>query len=288
MQLRAGFLAHRGWIRTAVVISALALVAYLVHSPPGGREGSTWVGYGLGAVSGLLVLWLSWLGVMKRRFASTPDPRRDTVSAHVYLGLSLIVLATLHTGFEFEWSIHTLTYVLLMLVIASGLFGVSTYAVLPEAMSDNLGSMIIEKKRFDISNREQLEIDIDEVDRRLERALQFLPDAFRDPVKLSLDKTRLGGGLFRILSGSSRHCATARALREVREMVAEREFRSAERQRIADLIRDLARKEQLAACLRRDGRYRALLSIWLWVHVPLTLALIVTLFAHVGLVFFYW
>ena len=51
---------------------------------------------------------------------------------------------------------------------------------------------------------------------------------------------------------------------------------------------DLARKRELAAGLRRDGRYRALLQIWLWVHVPLTSALLVTMIAHVVLVFFYW
>ena len=45
-------------------------------------------------------------------------------SAHVYLGLSLIVIATLHTGFQFGWNVHTLAYALMMLVIVSGIYGI--------------------------------------------------------------------------------------------------------------------------------------------------------------------
>jgi hypothetical protein len=35
-------------------------------------------------------------------------------------------------------------------------------------------------------------------------------------------------------------------------------------------------------------RIRALLEIWLFVHIPLTIALVAALVAHVVSVFFYW
>lgn len=288
MNLQRGFLESRAWLWTMVILSALALAAFVAYRPIGGRDGSTLVGYGLGGLGALIVLYLSVLGIRKRRFASSKGRRRDVVSAHVYLGLSLIFIATFHTGFEFEWSVHTLGYVLLMLVILSGIFGITVYASLPDTISRNLSEAIVEKKRFDASNLEQLEMDIEDVDKRLERSLQFLPDAFREPIRSSLEKTRLGGGLFTILGGSSRRCATAKALNEVRDLVDRGHFSDEERRRIVEVVRDLARKREVAACLRRDGRYRALLSIWLWIHIPMTAALIATLIIHVIVVFFYW
>lgn len=288
MELRRGFLDSRLWPTVAAFISAAAIAAYVARDPIGGRDGSTAVGYALGGLSALLVLYLAMLGLRKRRFRSSRGNRRDVVSAHVYLGIALVVTATLHSGFEFAWSIHTLGYALLLAVAASGVFGVWMYATLPDVISRNLSGLIVEKKRFDASDLEQLEQDIEEIDRRLERAMQHLPDVFRPPVKHSLENTRLGGGAFRILSGSSRRCATARALAQVRALVDHGRFSDEERRRLMELMRDLARKRELAAGLRRDGRHRALLQIWLWVHVPLTSALLVTLLAHVVLVFFYW
>ena len=288
MNIQTSFLANRFWFWTGVLLSLIALGAYIGYAPPSGRDGSTIVGYGLGGFSALIVLYLSWLGVRKRRFASSKGRRRDVVSAHVFLGLTLIVTATLHSGFEFEWSIHTLTYVLLLIVIGSGIWGITAYAGLPDKMSRNLSEMIVEKKRFDMSEAEQLDLDMEELSTRLERSLQFLPDDFRPPIQRSLDKTKIGGGLFAILSGSSRGCATARAAVEVRSLIDKGDFDADVRRRLTEVMGDLARKREVAACLRRDARYRALLKIWLWLHIPLTSALLVALIAHVTLVFFYW
>jgi hypothetical protein len=288
MYLQTGFLASRTWLWISILLSVVSIAAFVWHSPPEGRDGSTLVGYGLGGLSALIVIYLSILGIRKRRFASSTGRRRHVVSAHVFLGLALIFTATLHTGFEFEWSVHTLTYVLLMIVILSGIWGISVYTDLPDKMGRNISEMVVEKKRHDMSDLEQLEEDIEDLDRKLERSLQFLPDMFRPPVQLSLERTKIGGGLFSIISGSSRNCATAKAFKEVSALVDHRDWNEDERQRISELVADMARKRELAACLRRDGRYRAMLSLWLWFHVPLTVALLVTMVIHVTLVFFYW
>ncbi|MBY8976274.1 hypothetical protein KHP62_10675 [Rhodobacteraceae bacterium NNCM2] len=288
MRIHQGFLANRTWPVVSVLLCLIAVTAFLFYAPEGRRDGSTVVGYTLGVVSALIVVWLAWLGVMKRRFASSAVRRRNKVSAHIWLGLSLLMLAGLHSGFQFDYSYHTLTYILLVIVVLSGVFGIYFYAKTPRRMNSNVSAAIVDKRHPDLSDTEQLEMDIADIDARIERALQYLPDAFRDPIRLSLERTRIGGGFFAIMSGSSRGCATARALRQVKALAAKLPEGDENAARVAELVADLTRKAEVASCLRRDIRYRALLTLWLWIHIPVTVALIVTLIGHIVLVFFYW
>ena len=50
----------------------------------------------------------------------------------------------------------------------------------------------------------------------------------------------------------------------------------------------LTRKEGILNRVRRHLRIKALLEVWLYVHVPVTFALIAALSAHIVSVFFYW
>ena len=50
----------------------------------------------------------------------------------------------------------------------------------------------------------------------------------------------------------------------------------------------LSRKVEFLAKARRDVRYKALMDIWLYIHVPLTIALLAALVTHIVSVFFYW
>jgi hypothetical protein len=50
----------------------------------------------------------------------------------------------------------------------------------------------------------------------------------------------------------------------------------------------LERKCAALTQIRHHLRIRALLEIWLYVHVPLTFALLAALAAHILSVFFYW
>lgn len=132
------FLRHRNYfyLKFAVVASAAAVAIYLLSGLPR-HNGGTWLGYGLGTISALIIVWLTALGLRKRAITPGRWSLKGWTSAHVYLGLALVVLATLHTGFQFGWNVHTLAYGLMLLVIVSGLFGIYFYATIPEKMSDN-------------------------------------------------------------------------------------------------------------------------------------------------------
>ena len=271
-----GFLRHANfrWLKIGTALCVVAIAAYFlidVHPRP---RGGSWYGYLLGTIGAGLIVWLTLLGVRKRAITSGRWSLKAWTSAHVYLGLSLIVIATLHTGFAFGWNVHTLAYALMMLVILSGLFGIITYGNLPRQLSENRG---------EITQRQILET-IRSLDAQLHDAAQPLDRQESDIVRESLEKTDIGGNIVERLSGVHYTCGTARAIQRL-EQIRRTKPGDPALDQIAAL---LERKQESLALARRHVRIRATLEIWLYVHVPATFALLAALTAHIISVFFYW
>ena len=98
--------------------------------------------------------------------------------------------------------------------------------------------------------------------------------------------TRIGGGLFRQLSGRDPSCASMAALGRIQELAAGTAGDEAARCR--QLAAMLSRKCELLRRARRDVQLQALMQVWLYLHVPLSFALLAALIAHVVAVFYYW
>lgn len=274
-----GFLRHRGfkWLKVAIVLCLTATAAYFLVDVKPRPGGGTWYGYTLGTISALLIVWLTLIGIRKRAITSGKWSLKAWVSAHVYLGLSLLVLATLHTGFQFGWNVHTLAYGLMLLVIVSGIFGVTVYATLPEKLSENRG---------ETTQRQMLEA-IKALDQQLNTAAQPLDRRQADIVRLSLEHTDIAGGFWARLTGLHPNCGTARAIRQwARERSQARP--GADAQALEQIAALLDQKAKVLAQLRRHIRIRSVLEVWLKVHVPATFALLAALTAHIVSVFFYW
>ncbi|WP_285711676.1 hypothetical protein [Erythrobacter oryzae] len=264
------FLKHKRfrWLWIALLLSGAAIAGYLMIDQEPRPNGGTWYGYTLGTIGFGLILWLSLLGVRKRRINPGAWSLKAWTSAHVYLGLALIVIGTLHTGFQIGWNVHTLAYVLMLLVIATGIYGVIVYATLPSSLSANRKEM----------TRAQMLDALTALDRQLESAAQPLARAEADLVIAALGQDVFYGGALARLTGSYPGCKTAQALRGMGTA-------SEDETRVTALLEK--RREQLAQ-IRGALRIRALLEIWLFVHIPLTVALIAALTAHVISVFYYW
>lgn len=264
------FLRHKGfrWLWIALVLCGVTIAGYLMIDQQPRPNGGTWYGYTLGTIGFALIIWLSLLGVRKRRINPGVWSLKAWTSAHVYLGLSLIVIGTLHTGFQIGWNVHTLAYVLMLLVIVTGIYGVVVYATLPQSLSAN---------RKEMTRAQMLEA-LTALDRQLESAAQPLERGEADLVIAALGQDIFAGGALARLTGSYPGCATARAIRGITG-------HSEAEARVTALLEK--RREQLAQ-IRGQLRIRALLEIWLFVHIPLTIALIAALTAHVISVFFYW
>ena len=264
------------YLKLALLGIAAAVVAYGVHTPLGAPNGGTWLGYTLGGISAFLILWLMWFGIRKRRYGPGTVKLEAWLSAHVYLGLALIVIGTLHTGFQLGLNIHTLAYVLMMLVIASGLFGIYAYMRYPKAMTDNRSGNTLREMMLQTAD----------LDRQCRDMAMDLADEINAAVFEAGRNTRIGGGLVRQLSGHDPSCASTAALDKVQKLAAEATGEDAARCR--QLVGLLSRKCELLRRARKDVQLQGLMQVWLYFHVPLSFALLAALIAHVVAVFFYW
>jgi hypothetical protein len=275
-----GFLNHAGnrWAKIAGLLCLLAIAVYVLTDPTPRPNGGSFAGYLLGTIGALMIVWLSMIGLRKRIITTKPFSLKAWTSAHVYLGLSLIVIGTLHTGFQLGWNVHTLAYVLMMIVIISGLYGIFVYARLPEQLSANRGEM---------TQPQMLEA-IRALDRQLDTAAQPLGKEEADIVRLSLEQCDIGGNLWQRLTANHPNCGNRRARDAVQAMVNQQMRERKPDPKLTQILFLLERKDAALAQARRHIRMKTQLEIWLYVHVPVTIALLAALTAHILSVFLYW
>jgi hypothetical protein len=293
------------FLKIALLAALILLAGYLLCDPINGRRGSTWFGYTSGTIGAALIVWLAWLGVRKRSFTTARAPMQMWVSAHVYFGLLLLWVATLHCAFQFGLNIHTFAYAVMTIVIVSGIYGVAAYGTLPSRLT---------------ANREggELKAALAEIARLNDYAL-LLADRI-DPethavVVRSVQRSRIGGSGWQQLSGrydftgdfyrlSTMIAAKQQQAQQAAPkpipvptrggttfFVIDQLFEKGDEktsETLKKLLQAIADRKALVEKVNRDITLRARLSVWLYLHVPMTVALIVALIAHIVSVFLLW
>ncbi|HSW14242.1 MAG TPA: hypothetical protein VLI06_15460 [Solimonas sp.] len=291
------------YLKFASLLCLLSIVAYWWHEPQDGPNGGTWLGYTLGTIGALLIVWLAWLGVRKRRYSSTLGTVKGWLSAHVYLGLALLTIATLHTGFQFGWNIHTVAFVLMAIVVLSGIFGIAAYARLPTLITENMGD----------ADRETLIDEILDLNQQSLKIADLLGPEVHRIISRSTERIRIGGGLRdqlfrplpqgrglldelrRVLADKQRAAAaeaydpdsSSTVIFMAGEMAQARKSGDAA-EKARQLMELISRRNALITRVNRDIQLHAQMQIWLYFHVPLSIALLAALVAHIVSVFLYW
>jgi len=297
------------YFKIASLLMILAVMAYLFHQPATGvyAYGGSWLGYVLGILSTLIVIVLALYGVRKRlapmrterrNLLNALPPQLDVanrrkheanwlrhhgatlqgwLSAHTYLGVALIVLATLHTGFQFGWNVHTLSYILMMVVVVSGCYGAYAYLRFPRLMTANMGG----RDTFDA-----LLLEIDDLDKQASvKSLQF-SDEICALVLKARQETLIGGNFFQQLMAYQHKCPTAQAVKQLQ--ILGKNLKYDQLKSFDDLYIVVAQKDALVKRARRDVMYRARMEFWLYLHAPFSMAFLAALVAHIVPIFFFW
>lgn len=280
------------WALALIVMGTLVFISQTDFQP---ANGGTLQGYVLGSVGLVLIIWLSALGIAKRRYGRVN--LQAWTSAHVYLGSALLIVASFHSAMQFGFNVHTLAYVLMCVVIFSGMFGLYFYLRYPRKMAVNRHNQ----------SRQQLFAELNQLNQQAQVLANRCHVNVRNSVETAVARTSIGGGLLDQLLG--RDHSTVEMLTEgkddeaVRKQVANpdqqtvidyvakcipRARKQGEAGTLQNLLEILCRRQTVIGQLRRDITYDARLKVWLWVHIPGTVALLVALLLHVISVFFYW
>ncbi|MCZ6537830.1 MAG: hypothetical protein O7C03_01625 [Gammaproteobacteria bacterium] len=278
------------WV--ALGLCAAAVLAYALQDPQEPPNGGTALGYTLGTLGALLIVWLAWFGVRKRQYSSTAGTVQGWLSAHVYLGLALILVVLLHSGFQFGMNVHTLALVLMILVVLSGIFGVYMYIKYPLRLNENRQG----------AGRSDLVDQIDDIDRRAKRVAGGLPRGYGELIHSGINRTVVGGSAWAMIAGRDNsqvvlptgddYTVVANPGQEAAlDWLAEQQSRSMDAEtaaKMTELSGLLRNKRKLLERLREDIRLQAMLEVWLYIHVPLSVGLLAAVVVHIITVFLYW
>jgi hypothetical protein len=279
----------------SLALIGVAEMLFGTQSEYRGWNGGTWQGYVLGTVGALLIVWLTLLGIRKRRYRSALGAVQGWTSAHVYLGSAVVVVATLHCAGRFGWNVHTLAYVLMCGVVGSGFVGIYMYMTHPRSISESHAGR----------SRAEMFAEVFELDLQCRELARNCEPTVNIAVKSCIERTVVGGGVLDQLIGRDRSLVSLEDAgskrppgvrsnadqRTIIEFTADRIPRAtkrAEAAKLQSLVTLLCRRQALLRRIRNDIRLHGWLKIWLHVHVPLTFALLVALIVHIVTTFIYW
>ena len=262
---------HFLWLKVTIVLVLLSAGIYVSYEPIGGHRGSSWLGYSLGILAGIGMIILMWYGRRKRAYHSRITTLQGALSVHVWLGIGLLVLVPLHSGFRVGFNIHGAAYILLVLTVLTGIWGAMNYTRLAPQVLAHRGEGTVP----------QLLEQIHDIQEEKKRLLQNRSDEFLVLHK-AIDFTYTPGIMRSLFSQPPKELD--------REKVASLlvNVPDAERKEAVALVSINSRRRRLTKNLHDEVAVQALLKIWLYTHVPLAVACFIVFIIHVVLVFEYY
>lgn len=265
------------WRRRALwaflaLAASYALYAWRAELTHGGSA----AGVTYGVLGTLAILLLLYFGVRKRSYKSTWGTLEAWLQSHLYLGLLAAALILCHTGFRFQDKVAVAAFAVLLAVVASGVWGALAYTAVPRRLTEVEGDLTPEKMAGQLN----------QLGRTMARLAAGRSEAFRGvcagllaemaPGRLAGWRLLLGAG--RARKGGDEAAPWAAHLARVP---------AAEQEDLRQLLVLARQRRELHQRLLAQQRYRNLLDVWLYLHVPLSLALVALVAAHLLAVFYF-
>lgn len=127
---------HKKWIRWSALLAVVATATYIpyVMWSLNGPSGGSWPGLIYGIVGSALMLYAGLLSLRKKVPTWRIGRAETWMRGHIWLGLVSLLLIFFHAGFRFGGSLTTVLMILFIIIMASGVWGLALQQFLPRVM----------------------------------------------------------------------------------------------------------------------------------------------------------
>ena len=128
---------HRSWLVASLVILGASLLLYGAYRvPPGkGSMGGTAAGLAFGSAGFAFMIFAALLGARKRVPVYRFGRAQTWMRGHLWLGLVSLPIILFHSGFRYGHGLTAWLMTLLIIVVASGVFGAALQHYMPRVMT---------------------------------------------------------------------------------------------------------------------------------------------------------
>jgi hypothetical protein len=128
---------HRGWALASLALTVLATASYALYvaGRPYGASGGSWVGLAYGVVGTGCMIAAALLAARKKVRTWRLGAAQTWMRAHIWLALLAVPFILFHAGFRLGGPLTTWLMVLFAIVTVSGIFGVVVQQLLPSRMA---------------------------------------------------------------------------------------------------------------------------------------------------------
>jgi hypothetical protein len=267
------------WRRRGLAAAALLTFSYVLYAWQGLPHGGAAMGILYGILGTLAILVLLYFGVRKRAYRSTWGTLEGWLQAHIYLGLLAALVILFHSGFRFHDRVAIAAFAALLLVVASGIVGVFFYREVPRRLSEVESEL----------TPEELAAQLNQLAGAMMRLAARRSAAFQQVCQGLLAETVPGplagwkAMLSRSAAGRRRGSRGGAGKDEVAPWAVHLpRVPATEQEELRQLLVLSRQRGELLERLVAQQHFRNLLNAWLYVHVPLSIALVVLVAAHLA------
>ena len=281
---------HRKWLIASVVTLAAATAIYIPYaaSSPMGPSGASGLGLAFGIAGFACMIFAGLLGARKKVPVWRVGRAQAWMRGHLWLGLLSLPLILFHGGFRFGGPLTSILMILLILVVASGLFGAVLQHYMPSVITAEVPLETIFEQIDRVRNQLIAEAD------------EFIAGASALGNPLATAGARAAVATEELTAITEADVAPLRSFysRQMRPFLEKPDARgqaladAAKARAIFDglrtllppdlhgIVEDLQEICEEERQLRRQARLHHWLHGWLMLHIPLSLALLLLGAAH--------